>query len=77
MNRLNVYVFNSVFHNPALLYSRSGCYNDTRNHMHVDPEVVRYSCAHSEPFPVSNTTWHTNSTYNEGNHIHCEIIFIR
>ncbi|XP_052816934.1 chloride channel protein C-like isoform X2 [Mya arenaria] len=42
-----------------------GCYNDSRNHLHVDPEVVRYSCSQGKPYSISNTTFYTNSTYNE------------
>ncbi|KAL4234642.1 hypothetical protein ACF0H5_006283 [Mactra antiquata] len=42
-----------------------GCFNDTRNVVHVDEYVVRYTCPRGSVWKNSNTTFLTNGTYNE------------
>ncbi|XP_060587255.1 chloride channel protein C-like isoform X2 [Ruditapes philippinarum] len=42
-----------------------GCFNDTRNTLHVDEYVVRYTCPQGTVWKTSNTTMLTNGTYNE------------
>ncbi|KAJ8303302.1 hypothetical protein KUTeg_019698 [Tegillarca granosa] len=41
------------------------CLNDTRNPLHVEKAVVQYTCPKGTKWQHSNTTWMTNSTYNE------------
>ncbi|XP_045194209.1 H(+)/Cl(-) exchange transporter 6-like isoform X2 [Mercenaria mercenaria] len=42
-----------------------GCFNDTRNALHVDEYVIRYTCPQGTIWRSSNTTVLTNGTYNE------------
>lgn len=51
------------------LLFRKGCFNDTRNTMHVDEYVVRYTCPQGTVWRSSNTTFQTNGTYNEGTNL--------
>ncbi|KAH3778781.1 H(+)/Cl(-) exchange transporter 6-like isoform X2 [Dreissena polymorpha] len=42
-----------------------GCFNDTRNQLHVDVNVVKYTCTEGKPWQVDNHTFKTNASYNE------------
>ncbi|KAL5021105.1 hypothetical protein ScPMuIL_000260 [Solemya velum] len=44
---------------------RHGCWNDTRNPVHVESVVARYTCPLGARWRVNNDTWMTNGTYNE------------
>lgn len=45
---------------------RVNCINDTRNAMHVENVVVRYTCPKGTVWQEGNSTYRTNGTYNEG-----------
>lgn len=47
---------------------RKGCLNDTRNAMHVETKVVRYTCPKGTVWMEGNYSYRTNGTYNEGRH---------
>ncbi|KAL3858585.1 hypothetical protein ACJMK2_008857 [Sinanodonta woodiana] len=42
-----------------------GCFNDTRNPLHVESEVTGYTCPTEKEYKLNNYTWMTNRTYNE------------
>ncbi|KAK3604540.1 hypothetical protein CHS0354_000361 [Potamilus streckersoni] len=42
-----------------------GCFNDTRNPLHVESEVASYTCPNEKEYKLNNNTWMTNRTYNE------------
>ncbi|XP_071176665.1 chloride channel protein C-like isoform X2 [Mytilus edulis] len=41
------------------------CLNDTRNPLHVEHNVRKYTCPDCKDWQESETTWKTNCTYNE------------
>ena len=55
-----------MLRNLMYISDSEGCYNDTRNTLHVDDDVVKYTCPKGSKWRVNDTTVYTNTTYNEG-----------